>query len=168
MTSTTCAGPFFHARGAARIVGALLLAAVAVIGVPSANAAEGVVTAPSKYPVDKAVERLESAVKAKDFMVFAKVDHSAGAAKVGMVLRPTVLLIFGNPRGGTPLMSASQSAGLDLPLKMLVWEDAAGKVWLSYSDPAWIARRHSIDPDLAVVKGMTGGLAALAATAGQE
>ena len=168
MTSTKGNRSSLFTRAIVRGLSVLILTGAAMIGLRSANAAEGIVTAPSKYPVEKTVERLESAVKAKEFAIFAKVDHAAGAMQVGMALRPTVLLIFGNPRGGTPVMSASQTAGLDLPLKMLVWEDAAGKVWLSWSDPVWIARRHGIDPDLAAVKGMTGGLAALAAAAGQE
>ncbi len=168
MRLTNGTRPSFRFRSIKRFVFVLSIIGAAVMGMQSASAAEGVITAPSKYSVEIAIERLEAGVKAKDFTVFAKIDHAAGATKVGMTLRPTTLLIFGNPRGGTPLMTASQSAGLDLPLKMLVWEDSAGKVWLSYSDPVWMARRHGIDPDLAAVKGMTAGLAALAATAGQR
>ncbi len=83
-------------------------------------------------------------VKAKGLTVFARIDHAAGAAEVGMPLRSTELLIFGNAKGGTPLMQANQEAGIDLPLKALVYEDATGKVWLAYDDPHWIAERHGL------------------------
>ena len=74
--------------------------------------------------------------------IFARIDHAAGAQKVGKTLRPTEVLIFGNPQGGTPLMECAQSAGIDLPLKALAWEDAQGQAWLGYNDPAWLAKRH--------------------------
>ena len=93
--------------------------------------------------------------------VFARVDHGKGARDVGMELRPTELLIFGHPRGGTPLMQAQQTAGIDLPLKALAWEDAAGKVWLAYNDPEWIAARHGIPAGGPVAKAMASGLAAV-------
>jgi uncharacterized protein (DUF302 family) len=79
--------------------------------------------------------------------VFARIDHAAGAAEAGLSLRPTDLLIFGNARGGTPLMQAAQTMGLDLPLKVLVWQDAAGATWLSWNDPQWLARRHGLGAD---------------------
>ncbi len=81
------------------------------------------------------MDRLEVEIKAKGLTVFARIDHAAGAAQVGLALRPTEVLIFGNARGGTPLMQSSQTAGIDLPLKCLVWQDEAGKTWLSYNDP---------------------------------
>jgi uncharacterized protein (DUF302 family) len=96
--------------------------------------------------------------------VFARIDHAAGAKKIGKSLRPTELLIFGNPKGGTPLMECAQSAGIDLPLKALVWEDAFAQVWLGYNDPAYLAKRHEV-PTCAVVEDMAKTLAALAATA---
>ena len=77
--------------------------------------------------------------------VFARIDHAAGAQKVGKTLRPTELLIFGNPQGGTPLMECAQSAGIDLPLKALAWEDAQGQAWLGWNDPAWLAKRHGAE-----------------------
>ncbi|HTZ72138.1 MAG TPA: DUF302 domain-containing protein [Acetobacteraceae bacterium] len=89
--------------------------------------------------------RLRGAVTGRALTIFAEVDHAAGAAEVGLVLRPTTVVIFGNARGGTPLMQAAQSMGLDLPLKMLVWEDAAGKVWVGYRDIAWLAKLHGVD-----------------------
>ena len=107
-------------------------------------ASEGLVTLPSSFVAKDTMDKLEAAVKAKSLTVFARIDHAAGAAAVGMPLRPTELLIFGNARGGTPLMQAHQAAGIDLPLKALVYEDATGKVWLAYNDPHWIAERHGL------------------------
>ena len=114
-------------------------------------AENGLVTVASTHSVKETIDRLEAAVKAKGLTVFARVDHAAGASAVGMPLRPTELLIFGNAKGGTPLMQAAQTIGIDLPLKALAWEDAAGKVWLSYNDPAWLAGRHGIAPQTAPV-----------------
>jgi len=113
------------------------------------------------------MDRLEAAVKAKGLTVFARVDHAAGAADVGLQLRPTALLMFGNAKGGTPLMQAAQTIGIDLPLKALVWQDAAGKTWLSYNDPDWIAKRHGVgghEVD-ATVGALTGVLSSLAKAA---
>ncbi|MGH6671374.1 MAG: DUF302 domain-containing protein [Xanthobacteraceae bacterium] len=98
--------------------------------------------------------------------VFARIDHAAGAREVGMALRPTELLIFGNARGGTPLMEAAQTVAIDLPLKALAWEDANGKVWLSYNKPAWIAARHGVaERIVGVVERLGTALAELAKTA---
>ena len=88
------------------------------------------------------MDKLEEVVKQRGLVVFARIDHAAGATKIGKSLRPTELLIFGNPQGGTPFMECAQSVGIDLPLKALVWEDAKGKVWISYNDPVWLAQRH--------------------------
>jgi len=90
------------------------------------------------------MNRFEAAVRAKGMTVFARIDHAAGAAAAGLPLRPTDLLIFGNARGGTPLMQANQTIGIDLPLKVLVWQDASGDTWLSYNDPGWFAKRHGM------------------------
>jgi uncharacterized protein (DUF302 family) len=90
------------------------------------------------------MDRLEAEIMAKGMTVFVRIDHAAGAAEVGLILRPTELVIFGNARGGTPLMQSVQTVGIDLPLKVLVWQDAQGKVWLSYNEPAWIAQRHQV------------------------
>jgi len=109
-----------------------------------AMAADGLITIPSSIGPKDTMNRLEVAVKAKGLTVFARIDHAAGAAEVGMSLRPTELLIFGNARGGTPLMLAGQTIGIDLPLKALVWQDEAGSTWLSYNDPAWLAKRHGL------------------------
>jgi len=105
---------------------------------------DGLVTIASKHTVSETIDLLERTLKAKDITVFARIDHSAGAASVAMTLRPTELLIFGNPRGGTPLMQSNQTVGIDLPLKVLVWQDTGGQVWLTYSDPTWLAWRHHL------------------------
>jgi uncharacterized protein (DUF302 family) len=111
--------------------------------------ADGLTTIASNLGAKATMDRLETEVKAKGLTVFARVDHAGGAAAVGLSLRPTELLIFGNARGGTPLMQANQLAGVDLPLKALVHEDASGKVWLTYEDPSWIAQRHGLGPAVA-------------------
>jgi len=92
------------------------------------------------------MNRIESEVKAGGMTVFARIDHAAGAAEVGLSLRPTELLIFGNAKGGTPLMQSIQTIGIDLPLKALVWQDESGNTWVSYNDPAWLAKRHGLGP----------------------
>jgi uncharacterized protein (DUF302 family) len=131
--------------------------------------ADGLVTLQSKYPVPDTIDRLKDAVTAAGLQVFARVDHAAGAHEVGMELRPTELLIFGNARGGTPLMQDKQTAGIDLPLKMLAWTDESGQTWLSYNDPAWIAERHALGassaPAVQTLRGAVGKLAAGAAGA---
>jgi uncharacterized protein (DUF302 family) len=109
----------------------------------------GLVTVRSHHSVAATIDRLEAALKAAGVTVFARVDHAAGAQSVGMPLRPTLLLVFGNPRAGTPLMQANQTIGLDLPLKVLAWEDAQGAVWATYNDPAWLAARHGLGDNAA-------------------
>jgi uncharacterized protein (DUF302 family) len=104
----------------------------------------GLTTIASAFSVPETIDRLIAAIAPLGMNVFARIDHAEGAAKVGMPLRPTQLLLFGNPKGGTPLMQDKQTAGIDLPLKALVWEDADGKVWLSYNEAAWIAQRHGL------------------------
>jgi uncharacterized protein (DUF302 family) len=102
----------------------------------------GLITYPSSNSVKRTIDRLADEVKARGMSVFARVDHAAGAAAVGLPLRPTELLIFGAAKGGTPLMQAQQTVGIDLPLKALAWQDADGKVWLTANDPQWLAARH--------------------------
>ncbi len=116
--------------------------ALALTAAGAAVAADGLVTVKSAHPPKATLDRFEAAAKERGLAVFARIDHAAGAQKVGKTLRPTELLIFGNPQGGTPLMECAQSAGIDLPLKALVWEDAQGQSWLGYNDPAWLAQRH--------------------------
>jgi uncharacterized protein (DUF302 family) len=110
------------------------------------------------------MNRLRAEVKAKGMTIFAHIDHAAGATAVGLSLPPTELLIFGNAKGGTPLMQANQTIGIDLPLKALVWQDQSGKTWLSYNDPTWLATRHGLDRERAV-DAMASGLSALAGAA---
>ena len=121
---------------------------------------DGLVTLASNHAVRDTLDRLEADLRAKSITVFARIDHAAGAASVAMPLRPTELLIFGNPKAGTPLMQASQSIGIDLPLKMLGWQDEGGKVWLTYNDPHWLARRHQL---AAATDASVGALASLLA-----
>jgi len=107
-------------------------------------AAEGLTSVQSPYGPKETMDRLEAEVKARGMAVFARIDHAAGAAAVGLPLRPTEVLIFGAAKAGTPLMQADQTVGIDLPLKALVYQDASGKVWLAVNDPRWIARRHGL------------------------
>jgi uncharacterized protein (DUF302 family) len=126
----------------------------------------GLTTVPSLHSAKDTMDRLEAEVKAKGMTVFARIDHAAGAKEAGMQLRPTELLIFGNAKGGTPLMQALQTTGIDLPLKALVWEDPGGKVWLSYNEPAWIAQRHGDAASVGeVTSRLAGALASLAKAA---
>jgi uncharacterized protein (DUF302 family)/uncharacterized membrane protein YidH (DUF202 family) len=114
--------------------------------VPMAD--NGIINNASNHSVDETVEKLKGILQAKGVTLFALVDHSGEADKVGMKMRPTKLLIFGNPKGGTPIMVAAPSAAIDLPLKILVWEDAQGKVWASYNSPTYLQQRHGIPQDL--------------------
>ena len=125
---------------------------------------DGLTTVPSALGPKETMDRLEGAVRGKGLTVFVRVDHAAGAAEAGLPLRPTELLVFGNARAGTPLMQAAQTAGIDLPLKALVWQDAEGKTWLSYNDPRWIAARHGAHVD-ALAASLGAALAALAKAA---
>ena len=109
----------------------------------------GLVTIESRHPMAETRALLEAALNNKGVTVFARIDHAAGAHAAGLQLRPTVLVIFGDARAGTPLMQGDQRAGLDLPLKALVWEDGMGRAFVSYNDPRWIARRHSLTGDAA-------------------
>src|ERR1700678_3750276 len=108
----------------------------------------GVVNKLSKNSVDATVDKLKGTLQAKGITLFAFVDHSGEAEKAGLQMRPTKLLIFGNPKAGTPLMVASPSIALDLPIKILVAEDGDGKVWISYNDPAYLQARHGLPADL--------------------
>jgi uncharacterized protein (DUF302 family) len=129
-------------------------------------AVEGLITVPSSLGPKETMERLEKEIKARGLTIFARVDHAAGAAEVGLTLRPTELLIFGNAKGGTPLMQANQTVGIDLPLKALVWQDGSGQTWLSYNDPRWLAKRHALGTEVnPAVDAMVGLLSAVAKTA---
>ena len=108
-------------------------------------AVQGLTTIKSSHSPRETMKRLEAAITAKGLTVFARIDHAAGASGAGLSLRPTEVLIFGNAKGGTPLMQPVQTIGIDLPLKALVWQDATGETWLSYNDPAWLAARHGLN-----------------------
>jgi uncharacterized protein (DUF302 family) len=126
-------------------------------------AQEGLVSVASRHSAAETMERLLAALKKRDLAVFARIDHAAAAAAVGMPLRPTEVVLLGNPKGGTVLMQDQQRAGIDLPLKALVWQDAEGKVWLSYNTAEWIAARAGLGPaSAAAVSAMTKALVAIA------
>jgi uncharacterized protein (DUF302 family) len=117
---------------------------------------KGLIDIPSNHSVDETVTKLEGILQAKGIIPLALVDHSAEAAKAGMKMRPTKLLIFGNPRAGTPVMLAAPSSAIDLPLKILVWEDYQGKVWITYNSPSYLQERHNLRsellPNIAVIE----------------
>src|SRR5262249_29711173 len=123
---------------------------------------EGLTTIPSRFGPKETMDRLATEIQARGLKVFARIDHSAGAAEAGLTLRPTELIIFGSARGGTPLMQSVQTVGIDLPLKALVWEDAEAKKWISYDEPSWIAQRHGATNGELVVSKLTALLSAIA------
>src|SRR5271166_2824717 len=129
-------------------------------------ATDGLITMPSAFGPAETVSRLEAEVKARGITIFAHVDHAAGAAAAGMSLRPTDLLVFGAAKGGTPLVDLVQTIGIDLPLKALVWQDAAGATWLSYNGPGWLAERHAVNPrPTAALNALSAALKAVTAAA---
>ena len=123
----------------------------------------GIISIPSNHSVDETVDKLKNILQSKQITLFALIDHSGEAAKVGLKMPPTKLLIFGNPKGGTPLMLAAPSTALDLPLKILVPEDAQGKVWLSYNSPEYLKERHGLPTNLLLNSAVVETLAAAAA-----
>ncbi|MBQ0742218.1 MAG: DUF302 domain-containing protein [Pseudomonas sp.] len=137
----------------------LVLAALISFACP-AFATEGLISVKSPYPVAETLDRMEAGAEKRGLKVFARIDHAAGAASIGETLRPTELLIFGNPKGGTPVMQCAQTAGIELPLKALAWEDEQGQVWLGYNDPAYLVRRHS-SSGCAAVEPMSNALSGL-------
>ncbi len=141
----------------------LFLTVLALIA-PWASAADGLIALKSPHSAAVTMNRLEDIAKQRGLTVFARIDHAAGAAKISKTLRPTEVLIFGNPQGGTPLMECAQSAGIDLPLKALVWEDASAQVWVGYNDPAYLAQRHGA-AQCPVVENLTKALSSLAGAA---
>src|SRR5271166_1439259 len=114
----------------------------------SVNAQNGLVNLASQHSVEETMQSFEALLSQRGITIFARVDHSGEAAKVGLPLRPAKLLIFGSPKGGTPLMQAAPTLAIDLPLKALFWEDAEGKSWLTYNDPAYLQQRHRVPPEL--------------------
>jgi uncharacterized protein (DUF302 family) len=127
------------------------------------TADNGIVTIPAQHSVDEIVQKLEGLLAAKGVKLFAVVDHGGEASKAGLRMPPTKLLIFGNPKAGTPLMLASPSVAIDLPLKILVWEDAGGKVWISCNSSAWLQARHGLPSDLVANIAVVEALASAAA-----
>jgi uncharacterized protein (DUF302 family) len=141
----------------------LPLAAFVLFSTPLiAVGADGLVSVQSPLSAKNTMDRVQETAEQRGLKVFARIDHAAGAAKVGKELPPTELLIFGNPKGGTPFMECAQTVAVDLPLKVLVWQDADGQVWLGYNDPAYIAARHGV-PDCPSVAMLSKALAGLAA-----
>lgn len=122
-----------------------LVALAATCLMSAAGAADGLVATKSPLPVKAAADKFEELAKQRGLTVFGRIDHAAGAAKVGKSLRPTELLIFGSPQAGTPFMECSQTVGIDLPLKALIWEDSSSQVWVGYNDPAYLAKRHAAE-----------------------
>jgi uncharacterized protein (DUF302 family) len=112
------------------------------------NTTNGIISQPSPYAVAETIDRLAAILQAKSIAIFARIDQQAEAEKVGLSLRPTQLLLFGNPKAGTPLMVAEPMVALDLPLKVLAWEGADGRVWLSYNDPIYLQQRFSLSDEL--------------------
>lgn len=130
------------------------------------TAPEGLITIQSRHDADETADRFRAAVHQAGLAVFAEVDHGRAAAEVGMPLRPTLVILFGNPRAGTPLMQLKQTAGIDLPLKVLIWQAKDGGVFLSYNDARWITERHALGPGAdAPAAAMAGGIAKLAQAA---
>jgi len=121
----------------------------------------GLTTIPSSLGPKETMDRLDAEIRARGLTIFARIDHAAGAAEVGLKLRPTQLIVFGNARGGTPFMQSVQTIGIDLPLKALVWQDAADKTWISYNEPRWIVQRHGIADAEAIVTKMADQLSAI-------
>jgi uncharacterized protein (DUF302 family) len=128
-----------------------------------ADQAEGILNLPTQSSVDETISRLQSMLQEKGVQIFALIDHSGEAKRAGIDMRPTKLLIFGNPKAGTPLMLASPSIAIDLPLKLLVWEDASGQVWISYNTPEYLQKRHGLPQNLAAALGAVETLAKNAA-----
>ena len=126
---------------------------------PTQSVRSGIISERSRHSVEQTVERLTALLHAKGVTLFALVDHSAEAAKIGMTMPPTKLLIFGNPKAGTPLMLAARSVAIDLPLKILVWEDGQGRAWLSYNSSTYLKERHGLPqallPNIAVVEALS-------------
>ena len=137
-------------NGSAAFMYLLSACFVGTVMVGGAVAAEtNLKTTASRYSVTETIERIEKAVVEKGMRIFARIDHGEEAKKVGLEMKPTILLIFGNPKGGTALMLAQPTAAIDLPMKALAWEDKDGKVWLTYNTSTLLNQRHGVPEDLA-------------------
>jgi uncharacterized protein (DUF302 family) len=125
----------------------------------------GLTTVASRFSVGETLDRLTAAITSAGLLVFARINHASNAQEVGLTLRPTELLIFGHPKGGTPLMQDKQTAGIDLPVKALVWEDEEGRVWLTYNEAGWLATRHELgDSSKKAIEAIEAGLTRLASS----
>ncbi len=144
------------------ILAALLSLPLAAVG---ADGADGMVTTQSNHSVAMTADKLVSTLKSKGMTVMNRINHTEGASKVGLELRPTEVVIFGNPKVGTPLMQCAQSVAIDLPQKALIWEDSEGTVWLGYNDPEYLKQRHSIEGCEQVIEKIEGALAGFAKAA---
>ena len=142
----------------------LLVLCFVLISTSTVLAADGLVALKSSYSPEETMNRFEAIAKKKGLNIFARINHTAGAAKIGKTLRPTEVLVFGNPQGGTPFIECGQTVGIDLPLKVLVWKDATGQVWLGYNDPVYLAKRHGVSECPAAGK-LNKALAGLSAAA---
>lgn len=138
---------------------------VLLMAAGAAQAADGLIEVKSAHSVKDTIAKFEAVAKERGQVIFARIDHAAGAQKIGASLRPTELLIFGNPLGGTPLMACAQSLGIDLPMKALAWEDASGQVWLGYNDPQYLVSRHGAKECAPVAAKLAKALAAMVAEA---
>jgi len=143
----------------------LLVLGLLGAAIATAQAADGMATLRSVHSVPDTVDRLESALTAAGFRIFARVDHGAGAKSVDMPLPPTELLIFGKPKAGTVLMQSQRTVGIDLPLKYLVWQDGEGRVTVGWNEPQWVTARHGIHDKAPVVQTITGALKKFASEA---
>jgi uncharacterized protein (DUF302 family) len=143
----------------------IIAATTALLVMAAGTAQAELVRKQSPHSVGETIDRLAAVVKGKGLTVFARIDHAAGAKKVDLDLRPTELIIFGSAKVGTPLMQAQQTMGLDLPLKVLAWQDDGGRVWLAYEAPADMAAAHGLPKDNPVIKKVTGALDALTSAA---
>ena len=137
----------------------------ATLACASVSAGEGLIKLKSAHSVNDTADKLESVLKSKGMNVFGRVNHAQGAEKAGLELKPTEVVIFGNPKVGTPLMQCTRTVAIDLPQKALVWEDDDGQVWLAYNDPAYLAKRHGIEGCDEVLKKVSGALGKFAAAA---
>lgn len=136
----------------------LLFSLIALVPVMTQAADDGMISKKSKFSVKATLDRLENVLRKKGITIVTRWSHDAGAKKAGIDLRPTELLIFGNPKMGSHFFTSNQTAGIDLPMKALAWKDEKGQVWLTYNDPVYIANRHGINDRPAIVKKMTGAL----------
>jgi len=143
----------------------LFVVLATLLYLPLTNADNGLITAKSPYTVGETLDRFEAAVKNKGMTIFTRIDHAQGAEKAGKELPPTVVLIFGNPNIGTLLMQSKQTVAIDLPLKLLAWEDADGQVWIAYNDPAYLVKRHAISDRDPVVEKMRKAMSKFTAAA---